>query len=475
MLFGGLLALLVAQRFGKNAETDAFFAAYGIYAVGLTFAGTFRLTAVSRIVQTDSSEAITLLLGAVALIALSTGIPMVVLADPLGRVLVEIDPTSVAPTILRILWIALAGQLLAALLTAILAVRGAFTAIGVATLAAGFVSVGTFLLLAPAAGIPAAAIGLAASAVWVASAFAVSLRRTGWRPTAPTTGALLAMGIEAGRLAFASAIFIGTNVSYVVCVALSAREGEGEATLFSYAYVLAAMLVGVTANVSATMRAPSLVAGPDRAGSIAAAGVASFRFTVVLVGPVLAMAILAGGPILGLALGSGFSDDDVRRILVTLVCLVGWILASAGTIFATVELLAQDTLLRLAGLAAVQVAVVAAAAGFGAALGGIEAIAVALSAVVLAATFVQLRWAFGSEWRHGAAAMLRAAARELIVLVTAFAPSALLIALLGDTTAVLVAAAVVAAALVVAATSVAWPEEHRALVGLLRRPGRAGP
>ena len=473
MVLGGVLALLVAQRFGKNTETDAFFAAYGIYAVGLTFAGTFRLTGVARLVQSNRSEPVTLLLGAVALIALLVGIPMLALADPLGRLLIESDPTGVAPTALRILWIALAGQLLAAMLSAVLAARGAFTAIGVATLAAGFISVGTFLLLAPAAGVPAAAIGLAASAVWLTGAFGISLRRTGWRPTALTTRALRAMGIEAARLAFASAIFIGSNVSYVVCLALSAREGEGEATLFSYAFVLAVMLIGVTANVSATMRAPSLVSGPDRADRVAVAGVESFRFTVVLIGPVLAMAILAGGPVLGVALGSGFSDDDVQRILVTLVCLVGWILASAATIFATVELLAQDALVRLAVLAAVQVAAVAAAAGLGAALGGIEAIAAALSAVVLAAAVVQLRWAFGSAWHRGAAAMARAAARELIVLVAAFAPSALLIVLLGDATAVVAAAGVLAAALVVVATSVAWPDEHRALVGLLRRPGTA--
>jgi hypothetical protein len=355
------------------------------------------------------------------------------------------------------------------MLSAVLAARGAFAAIGLVTLAAGFISVGTFLLLAPAAGVPAAAVGLAASAVWLTGGFGVSLRRTGWRPAALTVTLLRAMGHEAGRLAFASAFFIGSNVAYVVCVALSAREGEGEATLFSYAYVLAAMLVGVTANVSATMRAPSLVAGPDRAGRVAAAGVASFRFTLVLVGPVLAMAILAGGPVLGLALGSAFSDDDVQRILVTLVCLVGWILASAGTIFATVELLAQDALARLAAVAAIQVALVAAAAALGAGLGGIEMIAAALSAVVLTAGIVQLRWAFGSEWRYSAVAMAGAAARELLVLVAAFAPSALLIALLGDSTAVVVAAGVVAASLVVVATSVAWPEEYRALVGLLRR------
>lgn len=256
MLLGGVLAVLVAQIFGKNAKTDAFFAAYSVYAVGLTFAQTFRLTAVSRLVRSSHHETTTRLLGAVVMISLVIAVPMVLLAAPLGRLLVTTDPGGVASTTLRIMWIALLGQLLAAMLATALAVRGSFVAIAVGTLPSGIVSIGTFLLVRSDAGVVGAAIGLAAAAVWLTLVFGATLLKRGWRPVMLTTSAVREMGSEATGLAFASATFIGTNLAYVICVAVAARVGRGETTLFAYAYVLASMLLGVTANVTAMVRSP---------------------------------------------------------------------------------------------------------------------------------------------------------------------------------------------------------------------------
>jgi O-antigen/teichoic acid export membrane protein len=469
MVLGGVLALMVAQVFGKNAKTDAFFAAYGVYAVGLTFAQTFRLTAVSHLVQASGPEAIMRLLGAVAIMTLIAAVPMVALADPLGRLLVTADPGAVAPAALRILWVALAGQLLAAMLATVLVVRSAFAVIGVATLLAGFISVGVFLLLESSLGIVAASAGLLASAIWLTMVFGTALLRAGWRPISPTARFIRDMCSEARRLLFASAIFIGTNLAYVICIAISARQGRGEVTLFAYAYVLAGVLVGVTANVTAMVRAPAVVASADRTKEAAAVGVWSFRFTMVLAGPVLAMAMLVGRPVIAFALGSGFSGVDVREILVTLLCLTGWILGSAAGIFAIVELLARGELRRLAALATISVAAVSGLALAGGALAGIEGIAVALSTVTLGVAAVQLRWAFGAVWQREAAKMLRACLRELIVLAVAFAPAALLLTVLGDTTIAAIAAALLAATLVVIASRVAWPRECNALLGLIRR------
>ena len=469
MVLGGVLALLVAQLFGKDARTDAFFAAYGVYSVGLMFAQTFRLTAVSRLAQAGGSETITRLLGSVAILALIFAIPMVVLADPLGRLLVEGASSGTAATALRILWIALAGQLLAAMLSTFLMVRGAFTVIGVATLLAGLVSIATFLLLQGPFGIAAAATGLAASATWLTAVFGSRLLQAGWRPTRLGRGSLARMCSEAGRLVFASATFIGTNMAFVICLAVAARLGEGNATLFSYGFVLAVMLVGVTVNVSAMVRSPSLVADRGSASDSAAVGVWCFRFTVVLCGPVLAMALLVGKPVIGFALGSRFSGGDIDEILVTLVCLVGWILGSAAGIFAIVELLARDETRRLAVLATFQVATILGLAVIGGALLGIAGLAVALSVVMLGVTLVQQRLAFGEQWRHGAAAMGRAAGREVVVVVSAFAPSVVLLAVFDQTTLMTVCSAVLAAVLAALVTRVAWPRESGALISLLSR------
>ena len=469
MVFGGVLALMVAQAFGKNAKTDAFFAAYGVYAVGLTFAQTFRLTAVSRLVRARGPETITRLLGAVAIMTLVAAVPMVALADPLGRLLVTADPGNVAPTALRILWVALAGQLLAAMLATILAVRGAFTVIGVATLLAGLISVGMFLLLEPSLGIAAASAGLVASAIWLTAVFGLTLLRAGWRPVSPTARFMRGTCSEAVRLLYASTTFIGVNLAYVICIAISARQGSGEVTLFAYAYVLGGVLVGITANVTAMVRSPTVVASADRTKEAAAVGVWSFRFTVVLAGPVLAMAMLVGRPVIGFALGSGFSGANVHEILVTTLCLIGWILGAAAGIFAVVELLARGELRRLAALAAFLVAAVTGLGLVGGALAGIEGIAAALSIATLGVAAVQLRWAFGAVWQREAARMLRACLRELVVLAVAFAPAAVLRGVLGETTVATIVAALLAAALVAVASRVAWPREYGALLGLIRR------
>lgn len=468
MVLGGVLALLVAQLFGKNADTDAFFATYGIYSVGLTFAQTFRLTAVARLVNRAGAAEhaeITQLVLAVVLVCLLLAVPMVALAGPVGELLVDDDPNGIAPGTLRILWVALAGQLVAAMLATVLTVRGAFVAIGVVSMLSPFLSLATFLACEGAVGVRGAAIGLAVSACAMAAAYVVVLWRMGWRPE----GARLASaGREAGRLTYGSATFIGTYFAYVICVALATRHDEGEATLFAYAFVIASVLVGLTANVSAMVRSPGVVASEARVEAAAGAGVNSFRFTLVLIGPVVGLLLLAGGPVIELALGAGFSAQDVRTILITMTCFLGWVLGSAAGVFAIVELLARGELRRLALLAVAQVVAVSVLATAGGALLGIEGIALALSAVQLVVAGAQLTFAFGGAARQAALDMVRATGRELVVVASAFAvPTALV--LIVDSVAMTFVAAVVAAILVACATWTAWPAESRTLTGILRR------
>jgi putative peptidoglycan lipid II flippase len=466
MIFGAVLAVLVAQVFGKSTETDAFFAAYGFYSLGVTFLYTVRLTAVSRLVGT-TSDAITRQLGAALLIALAFAIPMLILARPVGHILVEADPEGVAPETLRILWVALAGQLLGAMLATVLAVAGSFKTIGVATLLAGPVTVTAFLVTWPSVGIEAAAIGVAAGALWLVAVLGAKLIRSGWRPDGGGPRAMARIVTEAVRLTFASSTFLGATFAYVACLAIAARHGEGEATLLAYAFVLVGILLGVTSNVLAMVRSPALLASPDRQADLGAAAVWGLRVTLVLAGPVLAMALLVGKPVLGFVLGAGFTDGDIESLLVTLACLVGWLVGSAAGIFAVMELLARNALLPLAVLGAAQAAVTAAAAWGGVTVAGIHGIAAALSLVSVAVALVQLRWAFGPTWVTRVRAMASASTRELAVLIAAFAPSTLLLLLLGQSTAATVAAGLLAAALAGVATHIAWPHESRALIAVV--------
>jgi hypothetical protein len=51
MITGGLLAVLVAAMIGSTAETDGFFAAYGVYAMIVSFAQSARTTIVARLLR----------------------------------------------------------------------------------------------------------------------------------------------------------------------------------------------------------------------------------------------------------------------------------------------------------------------------------------------------------------------------------------------------------------------------------------
>ncbi len=469
MAFGALLALLMAQFFGKTTETDAFFAAYGVYTVGLVFSGTFRLTAVSRLVRGADSAVATQLIGAVAVLAGLLAIPMLLLAEPVGALLVDQDPTDAAPTALRLLWIAVAGQLLSAMLATILAVRGMFTAIGVVTLLVGFVSIGVFVATKDALGVGAAALGVAVGGVWLSGASFVVLWRAGWRLHLRVPGLISGVWWETRRLAFASLTFGGANLAYVASVAIVTRQGEGEATLYAYAYVLAAVLIAITANVSATTRSPSMVASEQRTTDIAGAGRWSVRLTLLVGGPGLGFAALLGPPIIAWALGGGYGEADSRVIVATMACFSGWVVASAAGTFAIVELLARDELRRLAILAGVQVAAILPVGILGAAIAGGPGVAGAVSVVALGVAVTQMWWAYGERPTHALRWIGGDVARELVVVVLAFGPPALLLGAAGASTAGYAAAGLLAIVLVAVVSWRAWPQDVAALAGSLRR------
>lgn len=466
MVFGGVLALLVGQTFGKNTETDAFFVAYGVYTVGLVMAQTFRLAAVSKVVNAPGPRTETVMLGAVAILVLAAGVPMVGLADPTAGLLIASDPTGAGPAALRVLWIALAGQLAGAMLAMFLATRGAFLAQGIAMLSTGVVVLGTFALLQGSLGIAAASISLAATGVWIAIAMFLILWRGGWRPAAITGALVREMVREASTLLFASLTFIGTTAAYVLSQAAASHDGPGEATLYGYAFAIATVLVGLTSNVAAMVRSPSLVASVNRTDEAIAAGELTFRFTALVSSFAITLLVVVGAPALGLVLG--YDSEDTRSITLTAACFTGWVVGSAAGVFAVIELLARGQLRSLAGVAAVQVATAGTFAWIGSQIAGIEGIAAGISLSMMLIAGIQLRLAYGPRWVGSARRLLTDLLRSLLVVTIGLLPGVAQI-VFGSSTVTVLATGVATATLLVLATRVVWPAEFRTLAGLLRR------
>ena len=469
MVLGGVLALLIAQFFGRSARTDAFFAAYGVYTVALVLAQTFRLTALPRLMDDRDGRVADSLLGAIALLALLAAVPMVLLAEPFGKLLVESDPGDVAAESLRALWPALAGQLVVGLLAAFLIVRGRFVVIAVGYLTGGLVSVAMLAVFQEGVGIQAVSLALGISVLVLAALFVVSLVSAGWRPQLRAVVDLRGASRQAGNLVLASASFLAANLGFVICVAVASRDGAGEATIYAYAYFTAALLVATTAVSSAMVRTPKLLAGAERADATIVEATTTYRFTLVLVGPALGLIAVAGAPIADFLLGDAFDGASADRLVVTLLCLTGWVLGSAAGIFAIVDLLARNKQRELALVAAGQLVLLVPLAIAGRAAAGVAGVAVAQSIVMVGATLCQLWLAFGDRARGALGSMLATTLRAAAVMALAFAPG-IAIALVGDSTGATVAAVAISLPLAFVATRLAWPAELRTVLSLL--PGR---
>ncbi|MBX5468833.1 MAG: hypothetical protein IRZ21_02940 [Thermoleophilaceae bacterium] len=469
MVTGGVLALLIAHILGKSAKSDAFFAAYGVAAVAIGFGQTFRFTALPRLADDPDGGATERLLAAVCVIALAAAVPMVVLAGPVGSLLVAHDPDGVAADSLRLLWIAVAGQLLGSMLAAILAMRGGFVAIGSGYVATGIVSVVAFLALEPLLGVYGVSVGLDIAAVLLSAVLATALLRSGWTPD--WTGALRRRPVaaELRHLVVASATYVAMNVGYVICVAVASRGGTGEPTLYAYAYFTAAILVAVTAASAAMVQTPELLSRARTAESTEASTLATYRVTLVVVLPLLALALLVGSPLASFVLGGSFDRADTTRLVIALVCLSGWVFGVAGGIFAVVELIARGRTSTLAWIAAAQIAALAGLAILGRELWGIRGIALGQSISMLAATGAQLWLTFGAGWLRVVGRLVLATLRGALAVAIAFAPSAAIVAAEGDSAGVLVGAAALALALTAAASRLVWPQEWRLLGSVVSR------
>jgi len=336
MVLGAVLAVVVLLEFGKDAETDGFFAAYGVYALLLTIAQSLRASVVPRLVDGRSLFAnVDRFVGAALLIFLLAGIPLVALGAPLAELLIGDlgdEARDAAREALAILWVASGAHLLAALGAATLAVRGEFGAPGLAYVFGGTLAIALLLALSGELGIAAVSVGLAAGSLLGAGIMFLRLWQAGYRPRlAGLTGR--ARTLSGAAVMFAGSIgALGVQLMYVVSVAFAARIGEGSVTLYTYAFFGAVLLVGATSSTSAIVLAAPLSRTWDRRPeSLEPHLLSVFRVGVALVVPIFAVVALVGDEVGDLVLGGSIGGGDVDRIVVTFLALVGVVIASVAT------------------------------------------------------------------------------------------------------------------------------------------------
>jgi hypothetical protein len=270
----------------------------------------------------------------------------------------------------------------------------------------------------------------------------------------------------------ASSTFFAMNLAYVVAVAVVSREASGDATLYAYAFFTASLLVGVTATSVAMVRSPRLLADEGPADALATQSLGTYRVTLLLVLPALALIAAVGPRVFDVALGGSFSVHDGERLTGAILVLGIWVLAYSAALFAVLELLGRGRLGVLAVIAGAQLVAVVPLTMAGRVLLGLAGVALGQALALLGAAVVQLRFAFAGASVPWVARMISDTARGVALFALAAAPGVAIDRAADGSAGLVVLAGLLTFVLGAVAARVAWPDEARALLALAgwRRP-----
>jgi hypothetical protein len=323
---------LLAHKFGRNAETDGFLGAYGVYLVLVLAAQAFRMVVVPDLTRAAAEGRLGGESRAYAVAFLTLAVPVCVLvavfSRPLGDLITgNLPPSSahIAGRALAVLVPAAFVQLLAALAASALAAIDSYGTAAAGYALGGIAGLVVFAVLADGHGIVALAWGLAVNAgVALAVPLAALLRKH-------ALGGPRAQQMDVfprlWHLLQGASVPLALQGCYLLALRFAAHLGVGSVTSFSYAYLAASTLVGATAfSLGLISSAPLTRRGfdPEEGGRhvVHAAWV-----SLALVGAAAGVFALVGGRIVGFVLGSAYSGRVGRQLGHLVVYLSPWMVA----------------------------------------------------------------------------------------------------------------------------------------------------
>jgi hypothetical protein len=328
-----VVGVVVAREFGRSAETDGFFAAYGVFVVLTIVAGSVRVIVQPPLARARAEGSLgreaaawgaALAVATVPLVLAST-----LAAGPIGDALTGSLPdeaaTAAADT-LRWLVPAAVLQLFAALAAGVLAARDDYGTAALGAALGSTVGLALILLRVDENGIVAVAWGAALNGV---VAFGVPAARLAWaaRPSPPADGVLARLV----TLARGAVLPLALQALYLVCLRAAAALGVGEVTSFSYAYLIAAVLVAVTATSLALVTSVPLARAGIDAAAAARHLVSASWLALALVAGAAGIFAVAGDELVHAVLGDAFRGNEIGSLV---VALAPWAVASVGVTLA---------------------------------------------------------------------------------------------------------------------------------------------
>lgn len=384
-----VVGVIIARELGRTAETDGFFAAYGVFIVLALAATAIRLVVLPplararidrRLGQETSAWAI-----ALTVLAVPAVVAALLAARPLAALLTGFGPDrarDAAESLLPLMVIAAVLQLYAGLAASALAALDDYLTAALSTIAASAAGLAYVLLRIDADGIDAVAVGMTVNGLIAAAlptlalvrrARSAEMPRVAVRPSGPPISERL---LVAGR---SVALPLALQAVYLTSLPFAAREGVGSATSFGYAYLAGAALVAATSSsLGLVTSVPLARVGLDPPG-ITRHVVSSSWLALVAVGAVAGVFAVAGPSLVGPVLGDSYLANVGEELGRLIALLSPWMVFAIGFSVTLPLLFVQG---RTTGLGAAAVAVVALhvpLAWFGQTVAGLAGLSLALA------------------------------------------------------------------------------------------------
>jgi peptidoglycan biosynthesis protein MviN/MurJ (putative lipid II flippase) len=357
------VGVVIAREFGRGADTDGFFAAFGVFLVLVLAASAVRIAVLPSLARARAEgvfgSALVSYCAAVGWVALPALVLGVLANDWTARQLTGGLPAAARETAadaLVFLIPAAVAHLFAALAASALAAHDSY-----GTAAAGYAlgsALGLAVILVSVGehGIVACAWGTLVNGVvsLVVPAVALAFRAEWGRRTR------LAVGARLAELARAAALPIVLQAFFVVCLRFASDVGTGAVTSLTYAYFVAAALVSVTASSLGMVSSVPLTRAalsPARASRhVVSMSLVSFAAVAAAAG----VFALVGDRIVHFALGPEYEGDPGGEIGRLIVLLGPWMAVSIGVTitFPMLFVAARERRLPLLAIAALALHVV---------------------------------------------------------------------------------------------------------------------
>jgi hypothetical protein len=324
-----VLGIILSRKFGLGVKTDGFFAAYGVYLALVLVAGSLRVIVLPRFVEARSEHRLgrEVSTWAAGLAPVLAGLVIVSAVWPHGVADILSSSPSARDQAARLLpWIVASAvaQILGGVAASALAALDDYDWAAFGFAFGSVVGVVVTVLFLDH-GVIAFGWGLAANG---ALTLGVPLAALVWR-----RGVRLPAGWGWSRLLVLGegvALPLALQVLYVIALRFASGLGTGRGTTFSYAYLIAAFLVAITAtSIALVATVPFARAGvtPER---VAQHVVATSWISLALVAGAAGFFALAGQTVAQRVLGSSYGGGTGAEVGRLVVYLAPWMVVSVA-------------------------------------------------------------------------------------------------------------------------------------------------